>query len=270
MNQASRYRYETENLRECKKEFDLIFRLIKDSIRRNKHFDEKLLLRPLMISSTVIAECYLYKIIYSEHADDSLRLSVFRAASFIEKWQKLIDCCIEKCYQVSYENLERDNKTAYLRYSEIKNYLNTDLKELYSLRNKFAHGEVVYAFDNPRKNLNQDLTTSIRTLDLMRVIRLKKSFDEISKLILYIIESPRSFDRDFDRYFSKYEDIREKYGRPSSYQEFKNDLISKPRSFQQTNNEIFWFVSNQIYIGSKCLLSENDINSIINKIIRNK
>lgn len=232
MNQADRYKYETENLRECKKEFDLIFRLIKDSIRRNKLYDEKLLLRPLMISSTVISECYLYKIIYSEHADDNLRLSVSQASSFIEKWEKLIDYCIMKCYNVSYENLEKDYKTAYLRYSEIKNYLNTDLTELYSLRNKFAHGELVYAFDNSRKNLSQDFTTSIRTLDLMKVIRLKKSFDEISKLILYIIESQSSFDRDFDRYFSRYVDIREKYGKPSSYQEFKDELMSKPRTFR--------------------------------------
>ena len=56
---------ETKNLRECKKEYDLIFRLIKDCIRSNKELQEKLLLRPLTIASTVVAECYLYKIIYS-------------------------------------------------------------------------------------------------------------------------------------------------------------------------------------------------------------
>ena len=147
MNQEDRYRYETENLRECEKEYDLIFRLIKDSIRRKKDFDEKLLLRPLMISATVVAECYLYKIIYSEHVDDNLRNSVFAKSTFIDKWQELIDCCIEKCFGVSYENLERNYITAYFRYTEIKNYINSDLKELYSLRNKFAHGEVLYAFD---------------------------------------------------------------------------------------------------------------------------
>lgn len=210
MNQVTKFIYETKNLRECKKEYDLIFRLIKDCIRSNKELQEKLLLRPLTIASTVVAECYLYKIIYSEHADDSLRNSVFAATTFIDKWQKLIDYCIEKTYEVSYENLERNYKTAYLRYTEIKNYISSDLDELYSLRNKFAHGEVLYAFDNTRQNFNEDTTEIIRTLDLMKVIRLRKSFDEISKLILYIIESQRTFDRDFDRYFAKYEDIKEK------------------------------------------------------------
>lgn len=232
MNQEDRYKYETKNLRECKNEYDLIFRLIKDSIRRKKKFDENLLLRPLTISSTVVAECYLYKIIYSAHADDSLRNSVFAATTFIDKWQKLIDYCIEKTYEVSYENLERNYKTAYLRYTEIKNYISSDLDELYSLRNKFAHGEVLYAFDNTRQNFNEDTTEIIRTLDLMKVIRLRKSFDEISKLILYIIESQRTFDRDFDRYFAKYEDIKEKYGGPDSYENFKSELMSKPKKIQ--------------------------------------
>ncbi|HFI0354243.1 TPA: hypothetical protein ACGOV8_001487 [Streptococcus suis] len=232
MNQRTRYRYETKNLRECKDEYDLIFRLIKDSIRRKKEFDENLLLRPLTISSTVVAECYLYKIIYSEHADDSLRNSVFAATTFIDKWQKLIDYCIEKTYKVPYVNLERNNKTAYFRYTEIKNYIDSDLNELYSLRNKFAHGEVLYAFDNSRQNYNQTTTTSIRTLDLMKVIRLRKSFDEISKLILYIIESQKTFDRDFDRYFAKYAEIKENYGRPDSYNNFKKKLMSKPKKFQ--------------------------------------
>lgn len=232
MNQEDRYKYETKNLRECKNEYDLIFRLIKDSIRRKKKFDENLLLRPLTISSTVVAECYLYKIIYSAHADDSLRNSVFAATTFIDKWQKLIDYCIEKTYEVPYENLERNYKTAYLRYTEIKNYISSDLDELYSLRNKFAHGEVLYAFDNTRQNFNEDTTEIIRTLDLMKVIRLRKSFDEISKLILYIIESQRTFDRDFDRYFAKYEDIKEKYGGPDSYENFKSELMSKPKKIQ--------------------------------------
>lgn len=232
MNQVTKFIYETKNLRECKKEYDLIFRLIKDCIRSNKELQEKLLLRPLTIASTVVAECYLYKIIYSEHADDSLRNSVFAATTFIDKWQKLIDYCIEKTYEVSYENLERNYKTAYLRYTEIKNYISSDLDELYSLRNKFAHGEVLYAFDNTRQNFNEDTTEIIRTLDLMKVIRLRKSFDEISKLILYIIESQRTFDRDFDRYFAKYEDIKEKYGGPDSYENFKSELMSKPKQFQ--------------------------------------
>lgn len=232
MNQVTKFIYETKNLRECKKEYDLIFRLIKDCIRTNKEHQEKLLLRPLTIASTVVAECYLYKIIYSEHADDSLRNSVFAATTFIDKWQKLIDYCIEKTYEVSYENLERNYKTAYFRYTEIKNYISSDLDELYSLRNKFAHGEVLYAFDNTRQNFNEDTTAIIRTLDLMKVIRLRKSFDEISKLILYIIESQRTFDRDFDRYFAKYEDIKEKYGGPDSYENFKSELMSKPKKIQ--------------------------------------
>lgn len=235
MNQVTKFRYETENLRECKKEYNLIFRLIKDCIRTNKEDQEKLLLRPLTIASTVVAECYLYKIIYSEHADDSLRNSVFEATTFIDKWQKLIDYCIEKTYQVSYEDLERKYRTAYFRYTEIKNYINNDLNELYSLRNKFAHGEVLFAFDNTRQNFNQSTTSSIRSLDLMKVIRLRKSFDEISKLILYIIESQKTFDRDFDRYFAKYEDIKEKYGKKDSYDNFKKELMSKPKNFQLSN-----------------------------------
>ncbi|MEF2570557.1 MAG: hypothetical protein U0M29_03240 [Streptococcus salivarius] len=100
------------------------------------------------------------------------------------------------------------------------------------MKNKFAHGEVLYAFDNTRQNFNEDTTEIIRTLDLMKVIRLRKSFDEISKLILYIIESQRTFDRDFDRYFAKYEDIKEKYGGPDSYENFKSELMSKPKQFQ--------------------------------------
>lgn len=55
MNQVTKFIYETKNLRECKK----------DCIRSNKELQEKLLLRPLTIASTVVAECYLYKIIYS-------------------------------------------------------------------------------------------------------------------------------------------------------------------------------------------------------------
>lgn len=231
MDKAKRFKYETENFRECNKEYNLIFRLIKDSIRRKKVCDEKLLLRPLMIASTMVAECYLYKIIYSEHADDSLRDSVFASNNFIDKWKSLIDCCIEKYYKVTYKNLARNNKTAHLRYEEIKKYIDSDLKELYTLRNKFAHGEVAYAFDSSRQRLNQDLTGSIKTIDLMKVIRLKRSFDELSKLILYMIESPKTFDRDFDRFFSKYEDIKEKYGETNSYENFKNELLSKPKRF---------------------------------------
>lgn len=45
MNQVTKFIYETKNLRECKKEYDLIFRLIKDCIRSNKELQEKLLLR---------------------------------------------------------------------------------------------------------------------------------------------------------------------------------------------------------------------------------
>jgi hypothetical protein len=226
---------EVENLRASKEMYDLLNTQIKIAIR-NANDKEILRLSQLLIFTTgIIVENSLYQIINSHLFPDDSREAVYAASSLQEKWEVLLDEAVMNEYHTTIDQLDFSVKNM---FQELKRYISKEIKFLYETRNKIAHGQLERGFNNTRTELNSDQTKTVKTLNYFQIVSIKRSFDQISNLLLYAIDSPIAFKRDFDTYYRAYENIKIRFAKekyPAYVKELQQRHANRKRYFLQNH-----------------------------------
>lgn len=217
---TKKYNAECENLKASKASFNILNDEIKKYIRLNEEEKVKQILPFLLLNTSMIVENYLYKILNSKNLSDEVRCKVYKEQAFADKWKTLINECVTDHYGCEINALNFSDRT---KYNEILTYVG-EIKTLYELRNKFAHGELKRGFNNNRSEINCDKTKEILSVNYFGILRTKKSFDAISDLLLYTVDSPKSFSKYFDDYYEKFEEFKNKYDE-SKYEVYRKEMI---------------------------------------------
>ncbi|WP_413538155.1 hypothetical protein [Enterococcus malodoratus] len=232
MNYSSeRYKAECKNLQASKASFIILNDEIKKHIRLNEEGKVNCILPFLLLNTSMIIENYLYKILNSKHLPYSVRCNVYDERSFVKKWKILITKCVTNQYGCEIEDLEFTDRK---KYQEILLFVD-EIKTLYELRNKFAHGELRRGFNNDRSEINNDKTREILCVSYFDILRAKKSFDAISDLLIYTVESPKSFRKYFDKHYARFEKLKDTYDN-SNYEAYKKELMFRYKNGKKIRN----------------------------------
>ena len=225
------YKYHVANLKELELALNHIERLAKKEIATKdaqKSLTSLLRLYTFMLGAW--AEVGLKKILYeSQGLNDGERTFILNKSTQIEQGQEVVELSFRKNFKIPKakleENLKRKDVAAYQKYIEINKLINEDLRIIIEIRNKLAHGQWKYPFSEGCK-IDGNKYQLINKENLLSLNFKYKILRTLAEMIHYIIVSPKTLDRDFNRYFCKISGLKNQLDN-RKYETYKNSLIEK-------------------------------------------
>ncbi|AVK86835.1 hypothetical protein C3943_26870 [Lysinibacillus sp. B2A1] len=208
------YKLNCQNLKAVIASYNNIERDLKQSLRKNDEDAKRLVkhyeLYLLFLSGAYIENMY-YKLVYEPNftqTDRDLAKS-HSNQSLNNKWQILLEYGFKKAYGIR-DNEILDQKLKFTPrkyYNELKDFINKELNTIITIRNKVAHGQFIHTFNSNRTALNEDTQNLMNTQNLFTIRMRIEKFKVISNVIHDLVISPKTFRRDFDDYYEKYERV---------------------------------------------------------------
>lgn len=201
---------------------------LKDSIRKNEKAKVDAFTRLLahLVSSWI--EVRVLKLIYEPNAfrDDQIK-EMLKIKVLNERWKKALLFSYSKSFKISDPSQIQDK-----RYEYLANLINLDFLESNQVRNRLAHGQWKYAFNNELTAINLDLTEKIENENIMKLQIKLNIFKDIAQIIHDLTVSKPTFERDFNIYFNRVKENKNHYEK-KNYERYKKILI---RSHEKHKN----------------------------------
>lgn len=226
----SYYKQHCENLRMIEKAIKSVQRTLREYISRDEETNVDVYTKILSHLINSWAEARVLKLVYENNAFlDSEKIRIIGCGSLKEKWQTALNVAFCKAYKIS--NVNKINiatipYTPRIRYKALLEIINKDLLESYELRNRIAHGQWKYAFNNDLLGLNARLTKKLRRENIVKLQLKLRMFKSLAQIIQDLAVSRPTFERDFDNNFRKIEEQKRNFHN-RSYQDYKEKMISK-------------------------------------------
>ncbi|WP_242253566.1 hypothetical protein [Bacillus cereus group sp. BfR-BA-01379] len=189
-------------------------------------------------------EVSLYKLIHEQKFDDNDRNFILRTktkssedskdTSLENKWINVLNLAFARAFSIEID--DSNFKSTYIkkllkrtqqhRYQDILNFVNEDINQVVRMRNKIAHGQWHFTFDNKVTRLEPDVQQLIHSNNYFKSRERLETVKVIIEMIQKIAMSPTSFDRDFDNLYSKITTIPPRYTK-GKYKENEKILIEK-------------------------------------------
>ncbi|WP_448917131.1 hypothetical protein [Haemophilus sputorum] len=228
------YKYHVANLKALQLALNYIARLAKKEIAKEKEDSQKILVSLLRLYTFMLgawAEVSLKKILYaSQKLNDEERTFILKKRTQIEQWQGVVELSFRKNFKIPKakleENLKRKDIAAYQKYIEINELINKDLRIIIEIRNKLAHGQWIYPFSSKECEIDQEKYNLVNKENLLSLNFKYKILKTLAEMIHYIIVSPKTLDRDFNRYYRKISGLKNQLDN-RKYETYQNSLIEK-------------------------------------------
>lgn len=234
----TKYQCETKNLQRTKQNFDFFDGLYKRAISEENKIAKNSLLPSLYMIESMIIENFLYQLLNDDRIDSGIVQRVRQRRSLVDKWKELVAGCVSIHYG---GNAVNDlSESLKCKYEELNSNVDEYIGKLVQVRNRFAHGQHIYAFNNKRTALNADTTDVINSLTYFEIRRVHEIFKYImSDLLLYVVVSDASFRNKFDAYHSILTKIKNRFSE-EKYDEYESMIVSrykKGKEYRQNNYE---------------------------------
>ena len=172
------------------------------------------------------AEVRLLKLVNEKGAfSDSERVQILSIENLTNKWHKALSISLRKAYSLSPSNSNFPT-TAELRYEALERLIEEDLLESSQVRNRVAHGQWMYAFNEDCTNPNPELTLKIHSENIVKLQMRKKLLGGLSQLVHDLAISRPTFERDFDKN-SKVVKEQQRNLHKRSYDKYVESMIAK-------------------------------------------
>jgi len=175
------------------------------------------------------AETRLKKILYEKRGFNSEeRERILGEKTLLQQWLKSIELAYRKHYKIAHVPLTEKTIpfTAFARFKELNDILEHDLRSIIEIRNKLAHGQWIYPFNNVGTDIEEDKYLKLKVQNILHLQFKKKLISELSQLIHDLVISLATFDRDFDSNYKQIIHTRNNL-RHRSYSKYKKLLIDK-------------------------------------------
>lgn len=202
----------TKNRRKVQIAISHLTRALNTAIRRHEQDSIYVHARCLIILWVALYEnsmdCVLHsanKITFQERRD------IIALPSLNLQWIRLLEICFTKYYQrPSTSGLSKLSlgATNFLRYTEVRKILETDVAGVIEIRNRLAHGEWHIALNSDGTDKRQDLTTQIWKLGKKDVMYCEVLFKNIIELLNDLACSSNIFEKHFDKAMRIIEEFR--------------------------------------------------------------
>lgn len=229
-NPTKIYSHHVDNLREIQIALSHTQRLARAAISSsNQHGSLRSLLRLYSFLIGAWAECRLKKLLHEEYGFSEIeRSAILKKSTQLEQWQLTVDTAFRKHHKINKAKLDaaRLGVTHSARRDAIHDTLENELRIIIEIRNKLAHGQWVYPFNNEGTKVEQDKYLLINKENLQT---LQFKFDLLNHLVEAthdLVVSPKTFERDFDIHFDKLLQVRENLVN-KDYRKYEKSLIDK-------------------------------------------
>ena len=176
------------------------------------------------------AEVKVLKLVYERGGfNESERNRIIQCSGPRERWEMALTIAFCKAYRIS--NVNNINSvttpiTPRTRYQELMQLISNDLLESNQLRNRIAHGQWSYAFNNDLLSINESLTGKLRQENIIKLQLRLKMFISLAQIIHDLAVSESTFERDFDKNYRKIEEQKRNFHN-RNYEDYKNKMILK-------------------------------------------
>jgi hypothetical protein len=222
------YKYHVANLRELQLALSHTGRLARTEIAsKDPQQGLRSLLRLYSFLVGAWIETRLRKLLHEEFGfTESERNQIEQKSSQLEQWKETVDLAFRKHHKITKAPLdERNLGVAHAaRRSALHEVLSNELRILIEIRNKLAHGQWVYPFNNEGNAVESDKYTLINKENLQS-LQFKYSLAEhLADAVHDLVVSPTTFERDFEGHFKKLYQVRTNLV-TKDYEKYKANLV---------------------------------------------
>lgn len=238
-NPLNMYKYHVANLRELEFAISHTGRTARSEIAtKDPQKGLRSLLRLYSFLVGAWAEARLKKLLYEAGGfNESERNKITNKSTQLDQWQETINLAFRKHYNVRRAPLgELSLGVAnYARLLALRNILSNELRIIIEIRNKLAHGQWVYPFNNTNTAVEQEKYQLINNENLQSLQFKYSLIKNIANVINDLVVSPVTFERDFESHFRKLFQTQVNL-QTKSYEKYKNSLISKKERARAARN----------------------------------
>jgi len=184
------------------------------------------------------AETRLKKLLHEEVGfNDAERLLIAAKSSQLEQWQETIDLAFRKHHKITKANLDkRTLGVAHAaRRTALHDVLSNELKIIVEIRNKLAHGQWVYPFNNEGTSVESEKYKLINKENLQSLQFKFALLGHLATVVHDLVVSPLTFQRDFDNHFRKLFQVRTNL-KTKKYENYANGLIKSREDARSKKN----------------------------------
>jgi hypothetical protein len=181
------------------------------------------------------AEIRILKIVYEKHAySNPEKNRILNAGNAKDRWETALRIAFSKAYNIPEKNID-NIATPFTRricYNTLLKLINEDLLSSNQLRNRIAHGQWAYAFNEELTAFQDDLTAKLRQENIVQLQLKYKMFMSLAQIIHDLAVSKPAFERDFDRHYRKVEGQKTNFHN-RNYSDYRDMMISKRQKYLQ-------------------------------------
>lgn len=243
-NPSKLYKQHVANLRELELAISHTSRLARTTIAsKDPQQSLQSLLRLYSFLVGAWAETRLKKLLHEEYGfTDQERKQIESKSSQLEQWQLTVDMAFRKHHKITKAPLDERNLgvTHAARRVALHDVLGNELKIIIEIRNKLAHGQWVYPFNNEGTAVEQEKYRLINQENLQSLQFKFALSGHLADAIHDLVVSPTTFERDFEDHFKKLFQVRTNLT-TKDYKKYEASLIKsreKARAARKSNNEL--------------------------------
>lgn len=188
------------------------------------------------------AETRLRKLLHEEFGfDESERKKITDKSSQLEQWKETINIAFRKHQKIAKASLdERSLGVAHAaRRAALLDVLSNELKIIIEIRNKLAHGQWIYPFNNDESAVDSDKYKLINKENYQSLHFKFALIGHLADAVHDLVVSPATFERDFEAHFKKLFQIRANLT-SKNYATYQSSLIKSrenARAVRKSNAE---------------------------------
>jgi hypothetical protein len=189
------------------------------------------------------AETRLRKLLHEEFGfSEAERNQIEKKSSQLEQWQETVDLAFRKHHSVKKAPLdERSLGVAHAaRRAALQDVLTNELRIIIEIRNKLAHGQWVYPFNNEGTAVEPEKYKLINKENLQSLQFKYALSGHLADAVHDLVVSPKTFERNFEDHFKKLFQVRTNLV-TKDYSKYETGLVSsreKARAARKSNNSI--------------------------------
>ncbi|MEK6418109.1 MAG: hypothetical protein V4801_00735 [Burkholderia gladioli] len=204
------FKYHTQNLRALKSAKSQIAPLAKAAIATKRSAELSSLLRLYALLIGAWAEVRLLKVVHEPDAfSDAERLLILSEKTQLDQWKMLAETAFRKHYVIALPTpINKLPHSARSRFDAISELFDNELSTVITVRNKLAHGQWEYALNGTNDAIEQSIMKELKKENYLSLQFKDDLISCIADIANVLSVSQKAFERDFDQFYSKFEQLR--------------------------------------------------------------